>query len=126
MGVSVKSKIKNKKEIKTLRSYLRRNMPAPEVLLWEKLRRKSLGTKFRRQFSIDNYILDFYAPTVKLAIEIDGESHFSNKIAIEKDLTRDWGLKEHGIKVLRFTNLEVTSNLDGVCSKILEKLSTPS
>lgn len=119
------AQIKNKPEIKNIRSYLRRNMPAPETVLWQKLRGKSLGIKFRRQFSVENYILDFYAPALKLAIELDGESHF-RKGAQQKDFLRDKKLRMHGIEVMRFTNLEVTSNLNGVCQKIIEKLPTPT
>ena len=52
-------------------------MPKAEVILWEKLSRKQMhGYKFRRQYGVDQYILDFYCPRLKLAIEIDGDSHF--------------------------------------------------
>lgn len=103
-----------KLSLKTKRSYLRQNMPAPEIILWQKLRFKQLGIKFRRQHSIGYYILDFYAPSIKLGIEIDGESHFADEIARQKDKQRDLILFEKGIKVLRFLNPEIMNNLDGV------------
>ncbi|MBI4127585.1 MAG: DUF559 domain-containing protein, partial [Parcubacteria group bacterium] len=97
-------------------------MPAPELILWQKIRGNSLGVKFRRQFSVLNHILDFYAPATKLAIEIDGESHFENPKAILNDRIRDEQLEELGIKVLRFNNREVMENLEGVLIKIQENL----
>ena len=120
-------RVNNKKQYKSLRSYFRKNMPAPEILVWQKLRGKVTGSKFRRQFSVENYILDFYSPSAKLAIEIDGQSHYKNRIARLKDEMRDNDLKsKHGVKVLRFTNDAVMQNLDGVFTKIIEELSTTS
>lgn len=97
-------------------------MTAPELVLWQKIRNNQLGVKFRRQFSIANYILDFYAPSINLAIEIDGDSHYLDKQAVLKDKMRDKFLNGYGIKVLRFTNHEVMSNLEGVIQKIIEFL----
>jgi very-short-patch-repair endonuclease len=118
--------MKNKKELKKMRSTLRANMPAPEIVLWQKIRGNALGVKFRRQLSIENSILDFYSPNEKLDIEIDGDSHYLNKAAIQKDKLRDLELGRIGIKVLRFTNREVMTNLDGVVLRIMEVLRTPS
>ncbi|MGH3053827.1 MAG: endonuclease domain-containing protein, partial [Gaiellaceae bacterium] len=80
-----------------------------------------LGTKFRRQYSVDAYVLDFYAPQAKLATEIDGDSHF-NADAIEYDQQRTAYLESFGIEVLRFTNLEVFENLAGVLTRIEDVL----
>ncbi|MCD6413398.1 MAG: endonuclease domain-containing protein, partial [Elusimicrobia bacterium] len=102
---------------------LRKNMPTPEVVLWQKIRRKQLGIKFRRQFAIGKYILDFYAPGVRLAVEIDGESHFATAGSRDKDKKRDEFLAKRGIKVLRFLNTEVMRNLNGVLQKILEEVT---
>ncbi|OGE80955.1 MAG: hypothetical protein A2826_00310 [Candidatus Doudnabacteria bacterium RIFCSPHIGHO2_01_FULL_43_23] len=122
--------IRNRKILKTIRSRLRRAMPAPEVIIWEKLRNRQTGVKFRRQFSVYNYVLDFYAPTIKLALEIDGDSHYRDSNARSNDKKKDRALSEIGIKVLRFTNYEIMTNLDGVCNVILgevdELKSTPS
>ena len=54
----------------------RNNMPQPELRLWYYIRKEQLGVKFRRQYVIDNRILDFYSPQIKLGIELDGDSHF--------------------------------------------------
>ena len=117
--------VRNVKELKLVRSHLRANMPAPEILLWQKIRSKALGVKFRRQFSIQNFVLDFYSPEWKLAIEIDGESHFVDAAAAAKDKIRDIELGKLGIKVLRFTNRDVMDNLEGVIAEII-KSATPS
>ncbi|MCL5436166.1 MAG: endonuclease domain-containing protein [Patescibacteria group bacterium] len=103
-------------------------MPAPEVILWQKLRGKLTGVKFRRQFSIDNYILDFYSPSCKLAVEIDGDSHYRDSKSQNRDTDRDMRLAGRGIKVLRFTNYEIMTSLEGVYSKIIEEIegTTPS
>jgi very-short-patch-repair endonuclease len=59
------------------RRQLRRAMPEPEVLLWLRLKgRQLLGCKFRRQYSVGPYLLDFYTPEAQLGIELDGDSHF--------------------------------------------------
>src|SRR3990167_4191070 len=112
-------KIRNKKEYKIFRAKLRKNMPAPELVLWQVLRRQSLGVKFRRQFSFNNCIFDFYAPSINLAIEIDGESHFQSLAARQKDRTRNEKLLRQGIKVLRLNNQEIMKNLEGSIAKIL-------
>ena len=59
------------------RKALRRNASDAEQRLWQHLRGKQLGTRFRRQYSVDVYVLDFYGPRSKLAIEVDGDSHFT-------------------------------------------------
>ena len=117
-----------KHNLKVNRSYLRQNMPAPELILWQRLRSKQLGIKFRRQHSIGYYILDFYAPSIKLGIEIDGETHFIDGVSMQKDKQRDLDLAEKGIKILRFLNPEIMKNLDGVLEKILNEIknATPS
>lgn len=114
--------VRNKKELKPIRSNLRKNMPAPEVVLWGILRGNQLGFRFRRQYSIDNDIVDFCAPSIGLAIEIDGESHFVDQSARIRDKLRDQRITKNGIKVLRFTNREVMENSAGVIEKIIEEL----
>lgn len=97
---------------------LRTNMTMSESVLWEKLSGKKLdGFKFRRQHPVDRFILDFYCHEKKLAIEIDGSIH---NIAENKasDLTRDAKLTELGIKVVRFTNDQVHTELDNVLNQI--------
>jgi very-short-patch-repair endonuclease len=97
-------------------------MSKTEVILWDKLSRKQMhGYKFRRQYGVDQYILDFYCPRLKLAIEIDGDSHFTPG-AEEIDKARQEYIEAYGIRFLHFTNPEVCENLDGVCQMIYEEI----
>ena len=101
---------------------MRKQMPPAEVTLWQPLRnRQANGHKFRRQYSVDRYILDFYCPSAKLAIEIDGDSHF-NELAAQADKIRQQTIEELGINFLRFTNNDVYENLDEVFETILKHL----
>lgn len=112
------TQLNNFKYLKPTRKTLR-NEPTPaEKRLWNKLRNSQLdGKKFRRQHSIGNYILDFYCPQQKLAIELDGNSHFT-AAGIEYDAKRTEFLNNVGIQVLRFTNMEIFENLENVLEKI--------
>ncbi|MBS4000821.1 MAG: DUF559 domain-containing protein [Desulfobulbaceae bacterium] len=99
---------------------LRKNMTAPEKKLWYHFLH---DFKFRvlRQRTIDNYIVDFYIAEVKLAIEIDGDSHFSDE-GLEYDSVRSEILNHYGIKVIRFNNLEVMNSFEGVCNSIMDEV----
>ena len=81
-------------------------MTLPEVQIWILLRRSGIGTRFRRQHPIGPYILDFYAPDARLAVEIDGAAHDIAAIAT-RDIHRDRWLAERGIRVLRFNAIDV-------------------
>ena len=117
---STPPKIFNRKPLKVRRQQLRKTMTSPEIILWMKLRGRQMnGYKFRRQFSVLNYVVDFYCAQLKLAIEIDGESHFANE-AQKLDQIRQQILEKHGIKFLRFTNEDVTRNVAGVWRRILK------
>lgn len=97
---------------------MRRNQPSPETLIWGKIRNRQIGRwKFKRQYSIGLFIVDFFCPELKLAIEIDGDSHYEPE-AIMKDRARQAVLEALGVVFLRFTNLEVSSNLGGVVEAI--------
>jgi very-short-patch-repair endonuclease len=99
---------------------LRSQMTEAEVKLWQQLRMRQVeGIKFFRQRPIGNYIVDFYAPEAKLVIEIDGGQHY-NKEGLEYDEERDAFLEGHGLKVIRFSNLDVLRNTEGVVEKIIE------
>jgi len=112
----------NKTSEKEKRRTLRRNMPPAETILWSQLRGKRLeGCKFRRQYSIGPYIVDFYSPHLRLAIEIDGESHFVDG-ALQRDQVRQAFIESAGVTVLRFTNQDIYDRLEGVIDKILEKI----
>ena len=93
-------------------------MTQAETLVWSKLRAKQMcGYKFRRQYSVGVYVLDFYCPTLKLAIEIDGDTHFQAGAKIS-DLSRQDFIEKFGIRFLRFTNQQVSKNLEGVLARI--------
>ncbi|MDG4946764.1 DUF559 domain-containing protein [Weeksellaceae bacterium KMM 9713] len=110
--------LNNLPEFKTFRRELRRNLTPAEAKLWAYIKNKKLdGRKFRRQFSIANYILDFYCPTEKLAIELDGQQHFEFD-QMDYDAERDLFLLHFGIKVLRFENKWIWDDMDGVLIEI--------
>lgn len=93
-------------------------MTEAEIVLWKYLKGSQLdGKKFRRQHSFGNYILDFYCAPLKLAIELDGASHFTEE-GIAYDETRTKFLKEHGIVVIRFENEAVLKNVQSVLDEI--------
>jgi len=101
---------------------LRNTMPDAEVILWSKLKnRQILGCRFRRQFGVDSYSIDFYSPEIKLAVEADGDSHYKVG-AEEKDRKRQSIIERYGITFLRFTNDDLRKNLDGVVLAIEEKI----
>ena len=98
---------------------LRNKQTDAERKLWSKLRdRRLCGTKFRRQFPVENYILDFYSPECSLAIEVDGAGHYTEGKQ-KSDILRDGILSELHIEVLRFNNLEVLQNIEGVLEVIM-------
>lgn len=117
-------RINNQQKIKNIRKKLRKNMTEEELILWSKLKGKQLeGKKFRRQHSIGNYIVDFYCPENKLAIELDGGQHFEDEQEIY-DKIRTKYLNDFGIQVLRFTNLEIRKNLTGILEEIYKTLNS--
>ena len=110
----------NKSKTLSKRIFLRREQTPQEIILWGYLRRNNLGHKFKRQYSVGPYVLDFYAPQKKLAIELDGSQHIENK---EYDTERSNYLSIFGIKTLRFWNNEINVNIDGVVQKIISELN---
>ena len=100
-----KQRVMNTSQMKGLRRSLRKDGTRAEIALWKIIKGKKVaGLQFRRQFSVGNYILDFYCPTLRLAIELDGGYHSDEEI-YEKDLNRDETLlKDYNIKTIRFTN----------------------
>jgi very-short-patch-repair endonuclease len=99
--------ILNNKNLQSKRRNLRKKMTFAEVALWCLIKNKQLDdVRFLRQYSVGNYIVDFYTPQFKLAIELDGEGHFDEK-QIFYDNKRTEFLNSLGIKVLRFENFEV-------------------
>ena len=99
-------------------------MPLAEQLLWSRLRHSQLsGYKFRRQQGIGKFIVDFYCPSDRLVIEVDGESHFVTDASRQYDAGRDLFLQSLGIRILRFLNTEIYTNLDSVVEVILQHLT---
>jgi very-short-patch-repair endonuclease len=99
---------------------LRNNAPQAESLVWSKLKGKQLlGYKFRRRYSVGPYVIDFYCPALKLAVEIDGDSHFEEG-AKDDDCSRQAFIESFGIQFLRFTNEEIRNNLEGVLAAIAQ------
>lgn len=100
---------------------LRNRVTESESLLWEHLKGKQLGLKFRRQHPIANFIADFYCHEIKLVIELDGSIHQLPEI-LANDIERQKQLESFGITVIRFTNKELQHNLNAVLNKIKETI----
>lgn len=97
-------------------------MPPAEKLVWSKIRNKQIeGCRFRRQYSIGAFVIDFYSPELRLALEVDGDSHFVDG-AQTYDNERELFLKDQGTKILRFTNSQVYQDLDTVLEAISTKI----
>ena|ERR1051325_2852990 len=108
----------NKTSQKELRRFLRNHLSKSEAVMWKHLSGKQmLGYKFRRQYGVDQYVVDFYCPELKLAIEIDGESHFRNGAEVY-DQERQKHIEAFRIRFLRFTNEDVLRNFRGVLLSI--------
>ena len=95
---------------------LRKNMTPAEKKLWKNYL-KTFKFPVLRQRPIDNFIVDFYCAQLKLVIEIDGDSHFTEE-GQDYDEARTGILQGYGLKMIRFTNDEVLNNLEGVCQEI--------
>ena len=111
--------LKYQPKLKQIARKLRSSQTGAEQLLWSRLRRRQLeGVQFYRQCPIGRYVVDFYAPTVKMIIEVDGGQHYETaKRAL--DVVRDEYLRSIGLCVLRFSNLDVLRELDNVLEVIL-------
>lgn len=125
-GVKNLPQLYNNSQTKNRRRELRRNQTEVEKRLWQVLRNKQFeGLKFFRQYSVGSYILDFYCPVMKLAIELDGGQHAEN-INLLYDKKRSEFLSERRIKVLRFWNNEVIENIEGVIEKLRMEITPPN
>ncbi len=110
------------RKLKPLARTLRNNMTDAEQLVWSKIRRKQIGeVQFYRQKNIGHYIVDFYCPKGKLIVELDGGQHYENE-GMKKDQERDRHLQGLGLTVLRFSDLDVLKNIDGVVQRIQDHL----
>ncbi len=99
---------------------LRRGMTKEERRLWFDFLR-GLPVRFRRQMVLGSYIVDFYCPSAKLVIELDGSQHYEAE-GLAADRERDEYMTSRGLRVLRYSNLDVNTNFQGVCENILKYL----
>lgn len=106
---------------------LRQNSTATESLLWGQLRdRRVVKRKFRRQHQIGPYIVDFFCSYAALVVEVDGSQHLESRQRAADERRTEF-LRGQGLTVLRFTNAEIATNMDGVLETIRQALeSTPS
>ena len=105
---------------------LRRNQTPQEGKLWRLLKAKNINNvKFRRQFPIGKYIVDFCCPERKLIIEVDGGGHNIDN-EIKRDEERDKFFKKEGFIILRFWNNEVDRNIEGVYQKVIDTIALNS
>jgi very-short-patch-repair endonuclease len=117
--------IHNRKILEPYRKELRNNLTFAEATLWLHLQRKQLdGRKFRRQHSVGSYILDFYCPSEKLCVELDGAGHFTEK-GIKYDKVRTEYLNSLNIRVVRFENRDVLERMEEVLNEIRNNFTTP-
>jgi len=121
-----KHKVKNKilsynPNLKSLARKLRKDMTLSEVLLWQEIRKKSLGVEFHRQVPIDNYIVDFYCHELMLAIEVDGNSHNFDEV-YEKDVIRQQKLEQLGVNFIRIEDLDVKKGMNNILNELKSKI----
>jgi very-short-patch-repair endonuclease len=108
----------NRMQLLIFRKKLRNEGTSAEAELWKHISKRKLeGRKFRRQHSVGHFILDFYCPSEKLGIELDGEDHYWQE-GMDRDLKKELYLKKHSIRVLRFENKWVFQDLEYVLKTI--------
>ncbi len=97
-------------------------MPDAEVMVWSRLKGRQLyGSKFRRQYGVGPYSIDFYCPKLKVGIEIDGGGHMS-KHSKANDKERKRYIESYGIRLFRYTNVDVYDDIDGVIEQITREI----
>ena len=110
------------KELKDFSQKLRKEMTKEESLLWYRFLRK-YPVRFRRQYIIGNYIVDFFCHQAKLVIELDGSQHCEEE-TLQYDQNRTQYLESLGLKVLRFSNLDILRQFSAVCEYIDETVKS--
>ena len=106
--------------LKDLARKLRKESTLSEIILWQKIKKRSYGVQFHRQVPMLNYIVDFYCHEIQLAIEIDGNCHAYKYF---EDLKRQDQLENYGIVFLRFTDLEIKKDMFSVELALREKVN---
>jgi very-short-patch-repair endonuclease len=110
------------RKLKNTARTLRKNMTDSEKLLWSRIRRKQLkGVQFYRQKIVGDYIVDFYCPSARIIVEVDGGQHFEPAAKLE-DQRRDASLSRLGFRVLRFPSWEVMKEVDSIVDQIRNQL----
>ena len=103
-------------KLKELARELRKNSTLSEVLLWLKIKGKTMGVEFHRQVPIDNFIVDFYCHELMLAIEIDGSSHDEKQ---DYDQNRQLILENLGVRFIRFSDIDVKQKMGWVLEELM-------
>lgn len=101
---------------------LRAKPTEAENILWERLSKKQLNCRFKRQHPISNFIVDFYSHQFRLVIEVDGEYH-DNAEQARADAARTAELNSIGLTVIRFTNAQIIYNIEESIEKIKQTIS---
>lgn len=124
------TKLYNRRNLGSFRRDLRQQMTKSEVVLWKYLKGDNLGFRFRRQHSIGKYIVDFYCPSLKLAIEVDGLTH-NNGVVFKRDGIKQKFLERNSIIVKRYDSQsvlrsirQVVENLYFTCKQLAEQPSS--
>ena len=121
---TMSQQIHNIKLLKENRRALRNNLTNAEAALWKIISNSQVeGRKFRRQHSVDLYILDFYCPSERLAIELDGAHHYTDE-GVEYDRKRTEHLNTLNIKVIRFENKDIFERTEAVIEEIKRNFKT--
>ena len=118
-------RLRNRLDMLAFRRGLRRAQTPAEIVLWGLLRGGRLGVRFRRQYAVGPYVLDFYCASARLAVELDGAVH-ADDAAVVRDQARDAWLAERSIRVLRFENAALRAHPDAVLSRIMAALEEPA
>lgn len=112
----------NKKTLKSFRRALRSNPTPHEQMLWSRIRNRQFeGYRFLRQYSIGNYILDFYCPELRIGIELDGSQHLESNHQLN-DMHRTEFLERNNVHVVRYYNSNIDDNFDGVLEDLFQKI----
>lgn len=112
----------NQARLTNRRKHLRKHATIAERILWKHVRSKQLGVKFRRQYSIGGYIVDFFCYELKLIVELDGGIHGTEE-NILKDRKRESWLRAQGYTILRYTNEQVINTTEHVCTDLKQHIA---
>ena len=109
----------NLKALTSTRKELRNRGTSAEAVLWLSLKGRQIeGMRWRRQFGVGPYILDFYCPQLHLCIELDGAEHYTIQGGVNDLQREEWLLQEHGIRTIRIENKTIFINHEGVVELI--------